>query len=533
MAHRLRSWLLIALLPALAQAQPTPVALTGAPAPGFPGATLADVFDPVATNSGAVAFRARITSPPAPAFTAVLADLGPGLAPLVRSGVPAPGEPDLLAAIPSFAFSSTNVLAFPGAFPPAGTPAATSFAVFSASPGPAIALLARQPAGEQSFPARVRVASLGDTLWSTGAAALVNANPIASRGDTAPGYPTSSRFRFFNEPAGNALGQVAFRASAGVNADASDARHAIWTNRSGTLEFVARVGDLAPGAPAGRVFVDLSPAPIILTSGDIIFAARTALGAASPRQGLWRAGGGAPGSVSPIVETGDPVAALPPARFLSFSGRPAPAGARAFVYAATLSDVPADRNSGLFRSDVSCCSATPIAVEGGPAPGVANAAFATFVDPVASPRGRAAFLATLRGTGVTPASSLALFAERPGARLSLVVRTGQAVEIAPGQTRTVRAIVFESGDAESGAMQFNALGDLVFTVAFTDNSRAILRTRVGCPADFDADDAVDFNDVLAFVNLFNLGDLEAELTGDGVVDFNDWLEFLNLFGLGC
>jgi hypothetical protein len=538
MLHRLRPLPLIAALPAIvaqatAQVTLTPVAVTGAPAPGLPGATLADVFDPVITNTGAVAFRAAIAAPPAPAFTAVLADQGAGFAPLVRTGVPAPGEPDILAAIPSFAFSSTGVLAFPGAFPPLGTPPATRFAVFSASPGPAIGVLARQPQGEQTFPARVGATSFGDTLWSTGAAALVNATPLASRGDPAPGYEPGSLLRFFNEPAANIAGHAVFRASAGVNPDSSDARHAIWTNRAGTLEFVARVGDPAPNQPAGTTFIDLGPGPVIFASGDIVFTARTALGVAPVRQGLWVATTSGTTRASPIAQSGDELVLLPPSRFASLSGRPAPAGARHIVFSATLSEVPADRNSGVFRSVVSCCNATPIALEGTPAPGVANASFASFVDPVASPRGRAAFLATLRGTGVTPAGNLALYAERPSGQLSLIVRTGQAIEVAPGQTRTVRSIIFDSGPAESGAMQFNSRGELVFTAEFTNNSRAVLRTRVGCPADFNGDDGVDFNDLLVFVDLLNNGSPDADLTGEGVVDFNDWLEFLNLYNLPC
>ncbi|MBM4109409.1 MAG: hypothetical protein FJ255_11485 [Phycisphaerae bacterium] len=57
--------------------------------------------------------------------------------------------------------------------------------------------------------------------------------------------------------------------------------------------------------------------------------------------------------------------------------------------------------------------------------------------------------------------------------------------------------------------------------------------RLTCAADFDADCAVDFNDLLAFMNLYNAGDPEADLNGDGAVDFNDFLAFLNAFGLPC
>jgi len=54
-----------------------------------------------------------------------------------------------------------------------------------------------------------------------------------------------------------------------------------------------------------------------------------------------------------------------------------------------------------------------------------------------------------------------------------------------------------------------------------------------CLADFDGDGVVDFNDYLAFLNLFNEADPRADLDGDGGVDFNDYLAFLNLFNQGC
>lgn len=47
--------------------------------------------------------------------------------------------------------------------------------------------------------------------------------------------------------------------------------------------------------------------------------------------------------------------------------------------------------------------------------------------------------------------------------------------------------------------------------------------------DVDGDGVVDFNDFLAYLNLYNAGTLAADLTGDCTVDFNDMLDFLNRF----
>jgi hypothetical protein len=54
-----------------------------------------------------------------------------------------------------------------------------------------------------------------------------------------------------------------------------------------------------------------------------------------------------------------------------------------------------------------------------------------------------------------------------------------------------------------------------------------------CPADLDGDGNVDFNDFLAFLNLFNAEDPLADVNMDGAIDFNDLLGFLNLFNAGC
>lgn len=57
--------------------------------------------------------------------------------------------------------------------------------------------------------------------------------------------------------------------------------------------------------------------------------------------------------------------------------------------------------------------------------------------------------------------------------------------------------------------------------------------RLACAGDFDYDCTVDFGDVLAFMNLLNAADPEADLDDSGTWDFNDLLVFLNAFNLPC
>lgn len=49
------------------------------------------------------------------------------------------------------------------------------------------------------------------------------------------------------------------------------------------------------------------------------------------------------------------------------------------------------------------------------------------------------------------------------------------------------------------------------------------------PADLTEDGAVDFDDLLAFINLYNGGSGYADFNGDGTLDFTDFLAFLNAY----
>lgn len=54
-----------------------------------------------------------------------------------------------------------------------------------------------------------------------------------------------------------------------------------------------------------------------------------------------------------------------------------------------------------------------------------------------------------------------------------------------------------------------------------------------CPADITGDDVLNFNDVVAYLGLFNTQDAAADLSGDGQINFNDFIAFLNAFNAGC
>jgi len=54
-----------------------------------------------------------------------------------------------------------------------------------------------------------------------------------------------------------------------------------------------------------------------------------------------------------------------------------------------------------------------------------------------------------------------------------------------------------------------------------------------CIADFNGDDSVNTQDVLAFLNAWNNGEGSADINGDGSVNTQDVLAFLNLWNVGC
>ena len=55
----------------------------------------------------------------------------------------------------------------------------------------------------------------------------------------------------------------------------------------------------------------------------------------------------------------------------------------------------------------------------------------------------------------------------------------------------------------------------------------------GCLADFNDDEMVNTQDVLAFLNAWNAGEASADINADQMVSTQDVLAFLNLWTAGC
>jgi hypothetical protein len=122
-----------------------------------------------------------------------------------------------------------------------------------------------------------------------------------------------------------------------------------------------------------------------------------------------------------------------------------------------------------------------VARKGSQPPGTAAGTwFDTFSeDMMINDAGQVAFASFLTGPGMTSSNDYGIWAEDRAGVLRLVVREGNQIEVAPGDSRTVKSIEYfccTSGDGTSNA--FNAFGQLAFRANFTDGTQGIFISNV-------------------------------------------------------
>ena len=102
----------------------------------------------------------------------------------------------------------------------------------------------------------------------------------------------------------------------------------------------------------------------------------------------------------------------------------------------------------------------------------------------------------------------------------------------PGETRS-----FDWRLPESTGIDDVRVRVVAFDHRFQDSSNTTSAFSIAmsnpCPADFTGDGVLDFFDVSAFINLFNMQSPEADLNNDGEFNFFDVSEFISLFSAGC
>jgi hypothetical protein len=159
------------------------------------------------------------------------------------------------------------------------------------------------------------------------------------------------------------------------------------------------------------------------------------------------------------------------------------AGQSAFTGNLTGTGVTGANDTGVWSGAPG--SVTLLAREGDAAPGAgAGVAFGDVASTFAiNDSGHVAFINILTGTGVTGNNSMSLWWADGVGTLSLIVRAGNAFEVAPGDVRTVSSIVFDggSGDEDGTPAGFNDADQVAFRLDFTDGSSGIFVATVPEP----------------------------------------------------
>jgi hypothetical protein len=459
------------------------LALTGTPAPGTGRDFESFLIFPDLDDGGRVAFRARLTGAE-PWRDSLWWATPDGVEIVARSGDPAPGVPGaVLEEIIDIRAAGAQRLAFSGTIAGGMIPE-----------------------------------TLDEGIWSNRTGPLA---PVAREGTTPPGFAPGvvlrggQAFQFALDGAGR-LALNGFVDGAGIVAGNDQA---IWAERAGALALVVREGEPAPGAGPGTAFGALGA-----LDGD--GEGRLAFGALliAPAQDLGGVFAEGDAGLAPVAIGSAAAPGVPGASFAGFQN---PCIDQHAVFAATLSGggVTAADDAGLWSNAggplalvlrkggpvpglgpgfslgtlivldcargrsllrVALVGATPqsdtaLLVEraggfvlrarggAGAAAGTVGASFAPFTGVggrALNRRGAAAFVSNLVGTLVDSSNDRGIWREEGGV-LTLLVRKGDALEVAPGDTRTIADLSFSRAG-------YDDRGRVAFIASLDDGSQALV-----------------------------------------------------------
>jgi formylglycine-generating enzyme required for sulfatase activity len=351
-------------------------------------------------------------------------------------------------------------------------------------------------AGQTAFGAQltgIGVDSANDIgIWSEGPGAL---SLVARAGEHAPGTPSGVNFRFQSSvgdrPVLNDAGQVAFAALlVGDGVDATNGE-GVWSERAGTLSLVARSGTQAPGAPAGVNFRNFNFG-VFEQRLALNNACQTAFEAilsgsdvnAFNNNGIWSEGSGA---LSLVAREGDHAPGTPSGVVFRDASGSSLGTLRAFdqprinnagqtAFMAFIADsAGVNVGSGIWLDDSG--NLTLIARTGDHAPGTPDGVNFSTIGALGSFRfhlndaGQIAFYINLTDGG------RGIWATDRNGDLQLIVRTGDQLEVAPGDFRTIAQLNWISpgstGNSDGRPSSFNSLGQIAFSASFTDSSSGV------------------------------------------------------------
>ncbi|HMB70794.1 MAG TPA: T9SS type A sorting domain-containing protein, partial [bacterium] len=422
-----------------------------APLPGGPGTYWDNILAPVIASTGSIVYHAGLVS--VGASGGIFAGIAPDLS--VADGNPAAGTTASYSFFSRPAISTTGEIAFAAELFGTGITTANDRGLW-AGPASAPALVARE----------------GDPAPGVGAGVIF--------ADLLISVP-------FDRPHINAPGRVPFwgRISGpGVVAGVND--EGLWIGGGPGASLLVRLGDPAPGLPAGVVFSQLSWVPTLNDAGEVAFHGRVSGPGITPANdtGIWS---GAPGSLMLVARTGDPVPGAPGDVFGSLDLAPLLNGAGDVAFLGT-ADPPAGFPS---REGIWCGtpgSVTNAMLQGDPAPGApAGMEFlGGLAGFVLAPTGQVAFYTTAFDP-LTFVTASGVWATDPAGVLTPVLLGDETITVRPADDRTVAngfgGITLAEGSAGEDGWQhgFNASGDLAVAVVFTDGTAGVLVMHLGPP----------------------------------------------------
>jgi hypothetical protein len=365
----------------------------------------------------------------------------------------------------------------------------------------------------------------GVWLYAAGSTSL-----IAREGSPAPGTPAGVTFDNFSGGGLNMAGQTVIYA--GLAGDSVDSTNdsGLWVGSPTSVVLKVRAGDAAPNAGADVKFASFSQFHSLNRSSRIAFSATLAGGGVTTANdsSLWSDGSGA---LQLIAREGDPAPGTPAGViFRDFSGMHLLNGPGRSAFNAPLAGagVTTANDVGLWIGSAE--SLHLVVREGDPAPGmgpgVTIGAAAGFM---LNSAGQIALTAPLIGSGVTAANDRAIWASDADGQLHVIVREGDQIEVAPGDSRIVNVLnQFTTLTTEEGSpCSFNDVGQLAFTASFTDGSSGVFVSSLvqTLPGDFTHDQFVNVADLDVWRGqVGEVGSsLAADADHDGDVDGSDFL----------
>jgi hypothetical protein len=302
----------------------------------------------------------------------------------------------------------------------------------------------------------------------------------------------------------NDAGHIAMWANLAGSGVVGNDSYGYWTGGASTLALVVRKGDPAAGAPSGNFGVLGGPVAFNI-EGRVAFGANlTGSGVNSTNdEGLWM---GDSGSLALVARNGNEAAGTPGGvNYFRFAGASYPVlnddGQIAFGSYLTGNGVDSTNELGIWSDGAGALAL--VARTGSHAPGTTDGV--NFFDlhfPSLNSAGQTAFRANLTGGGVDFTNDKGIWATDQSGALQLIARTGDRLEVTPGELRTVSDLDFvtATGNGDNRPSAFNNFGQLVFWASFTDGSQGVFVSNAVAhvPGDFNNDGTVDAADYVVW-----------------------------------